>query len=38
MANNFGLFFTRDGLVLRLPVNPAKLPQEKSGDNQSYNV
>lgn len=38
MANNFGLFFTRDGLVLRLPVNPAKLPQEKPGNDQSYNV
>lgn len=38
MANNFGLFFTRDSTVIRLPVNPAKLPQESSGDNQSYNV
>lgn len=38
MANNFGLFFTRDGLVIRLPINPEKLPQASDGDNQSYNV
>lgn len=25
-VNNFGLFFTRDGTVIRLPVNPEKLP------------
>lgn len=38
MATDFGLFFTRDSTVLRLPVNPSKLPQEQDGDNQSYNV
>lgn len=38
MANNFGLFFTRDSTVIRLPVNPAKLPVERDNDNQSYNV
>lgn len=38
MANNFGLFFTRDGTVIRLPVNPDKLPVEKSNDNDEYNV
>lgn len=38
MANDFGLFFTRDGLVIRLPVNPAKLPQTQDGDDQTYNV
>ena len=36
--NNFGLFFTRDGLVVRLPVNPEKLPEERDTDNGSYNV
>ena len=38
MVNNFGLFFTRDGLVIRLPVNPEKLPVEKDNDNGEYNV
>lgn len=38
MANNFGLFFTRDGTVIRLPVNPEELPVEKDNDNGEYNV
>ena len=38
MANNFGLFFTRDGVVIRLPVNPAKLPVVRDNDNRDYNV
>lgn len=38
MANNFGLFFTREGTVVRLPVNPEKLPEERTTDNGSYNV
>lgn len=38
MANNFGLFFTRDDLVIRLPFNPEELPVEKDGDNGEYNV
>lgn len=38
MANNFGLFFTRDGTVIRLPVNPEELPVEKDNDNGDYNV
>ena len=38
MANNFGLFFTRDGVVIRLPVNPAKLPVVRDNDNSDYNV
>lgn len=37
-VNNFGLFFTRDGTVVRLPVNPAKLPVARDTDNGSYNV
>ena len=38
MANNFGLFFTRDGQVIRLPVNPEQLPVEKDNSNDDYNV
>lgn len=38
MANNFGLFFTRDGAVIRLPVNPEQLPVEKDNSNDDYNV
>lgn len=38
MVNNFGLFFTRDGTVIRLPVNPEKLPVERDNDNGDYNV
>ena len=37
-VNNFGLFFTRDTLVVRLPVNPEKLPLERDTDNGEYNV
>lgn len=38
MANNWGLFFTRDNLVIRLPVNPETFPVTKEGDNSDYNV
>lgn len=38
MPNNFGLFFTRDGTVLRLPVNPEKLPVARGNENSDYNV
>lgn len=38
MVNNFGLFFTRDGTVLRLPVNPEKLPVARDNANDDYNV
>ena len=38
MANDFGLFFTRDSLVVRLPVNPEKLPVARETDNGTYNV
>ena len=37
-VNNFGLFFTRDGTVIRLPVNPEKLPVARETDNGEYNV
>ena len=36
--NDYGLFFTRDDTVVRLPVNPAKLPVAQSADNGEYNV
>lgn len=38
MPNNFGLFFTRDGTVIRLPVNPEKLPVARGNENDEYNV
>ena len=37
-VNNFGLFFTRDGTVIRLPVNPEKLPVTRDTENGDYNV
>ena len=36
--NNFGLFFTRDSTIIRLPVNPEKLPVERNNANNDYNV
>lgn len=38
MPNNFGLFFTRDNTVIRLPVNPEKLPVTRGNENDDYNV
>ncbi len=38
MAIKWGLFFTRDNLVIRLPINPETLPITKEGDNADYNV
>ena len=38
MVNNFGLFFMRDGTVIRLPVNPEKLPVARDTENGDYNV
>lgn len=38
MPNLFRLFFRKDGDAIPLPVNPAKLPVEENGDNQTYNV
>nr|DAD70860.1 MAG TPA: tail assembly protein [Siphoviridae sp. ctvok7] len=37
-VNNFGLFFTRDNTVIRLPVNPEKLPVARETENGEYNV
>lgn len=36
--NNYGLFFTRDGTVIRLPVNPEKMPVTRGTDNDEYDV
>lgn len=36
--NNFGLFFTRENQVIRLPINPEKLPVSKPSENDDYNV
>lgn len=38
MANDFGLFFTRDNTVIRLPQNPEKLPVARPGGSTDYNV
>ena len=38
MPNNFGLFFTRDNTLVRLPVNPEKLPVARGNENDDYNV
>lgn len=38
MQNDYGLFFTRDGTVVRLPVNPEKLPVERGSANDEYDV
>lgn len=34
----YGIFFSYGGRVIRLPINPEKLPVESQSDNQSYNV
>lgn len=38
MMNQFGLFFTRDDTVIRLPVNPETLPVKRQSANEDYNV
>lgn len=38
LRNDYGLFFTRDSTVLRLPVNPEKLPVARGNENEDYNV
>lgn len=38
MTNDFGLFFTRDSTVIRLPQNPEKLPVARPSGNTDYNV
>lgn len=40
MANNYGLFFYREDtdLLVRLPVNPEKLPVARGNENDDYNV
>lgn len=36
--NNFGIFFSKGTAVIRLPVNPEKLPVESQCENGDYNV
>lgn len=38
MANDYGLFFRRDDQLIRLPVNPEKLPVARSLSSEEYNV
>ena len=38
MPNNYGIFFTKGSTVIRLPVNPEKLPESRDNSNSSYNV
>lgn len=38
MQLQYGIFFSRDNTVIRLPHNPAKLPVALDGNNQEYNV
>lgn len=38
MPNNFGLFLTRGTTVMRLPVNPERLPVVREVPNGEYNV
>lgn len=36
--NNYGIFFTKDKTVIRLPMNPEVLPDTLVGNNETYNV
>lgn len=36
--SDYGLFFSRENTVLRLPVNPEKLPVARGSENGEYNV
>ena len=38
MANQYGFFFTRDNLVIRLPINPDSFPVSRENNNSTYNV
>lgn len=38
MNNNYGIFFTRGTTVIRLPINPEKLPVARAAGNSDYNV
>ena len=37
-VNDYGLFFSREDTVLRLPVNPPELPVARETENGTYNV
>lgn len=36
--NNYGIFFTKDKTVIRLPINPEVLPDSLEGNNETYNI
>lgn len=38
MNIKYSIFFSRDGTVVRLPMNPETLPVAKSSENDEYNV
>lgn len=38
MENQYGLYLSREGLTLRLPVNPESYKISKDNDNSEYNV
>lgn len=38
MANQYGIFFAKGDLVIRLPVNPEQLPETRDNANSEYNV
>ena len=36
--NNYGIFFSLDNKVIRLPINPETMPESLPGSNETYNV
>lgn len=38
MVNNYGIFFSYGGKVLRLPINPEEVPVARESNNTEYNV
>lgn len=38
MPQFYSIYFTRSGQVVRLPINPAELPETKAADNGEYNL
>ena len=38
LAIKYGIFFTRDDQVIRLPINPEELPVARENNNTEYNV
>ena len=38
VATKYGVYFRKDGITIRLPVNPEELPIEYPTENNRYNV